>query len=60
MDCPARYVSVLSYGEGVLVAGRGDVRESSLNVLTVSHFEQVTREICARLVTDVTMCPRSS
>jgi hypothetical protein len=60
MDCPARYVSVLSLGEGVLLAGRGNVREASLNVLTVLHFGQLTREICPRLVTDVTACPRSS
>lgn len=60
MDCPARYVSVLSYCEGVLVAGRGAVRPASWNLLSVPHFEQLTREICPRLVTDVTMCPRSS
>lgn len=39
---------------------RGDVPELSLNVLFVPHFGQLTREICPRLVTAVTMCPRSS
>src|SRR6185369_7807227 len=42
-----------------LSAGWGNVREASLNVLIVSHFEQPTREIWPRLVTDVTICPRS-
>ena len=42
------------------MAGRGDVRDASLKVLTVSHFGQLTREICPRLVTAVTICPRSS
>lgn len=43
-----------------MIAGLGNVREASRNVLTVSHFAQLTREICPRLVTDVAMCPRSS
>src|SRR5215216_2980682 len=43
-----------------MIAARGNVREASWNVLTVSHFGQLTREICPRLFTDVTMCPRSS
>src|SRR5687768_6935975 len=47
-------------GDGALLDCRGDVLALSLNVLTVPHLGQLTREIWPRLVTAVTMCPRSS
>ena len=38
----------------------GQRSRSESECADVSHFGQLTREICPRLVTDATMCPRSS